>query len=161
MRPSDFCSCFISHSSRDIAFARRLYDDLQRCGVRCWFAPENLTIGTRIRSSIDESIRLFDKLLLVLSREAILSRWVETEVKTAFERERLENRTVLFPIRVDDAVMDTKEAGQGIFGEPDKQATFPYDGGRALPEGLRQTAPRLESVIHRIGDRLSPARQIP
>jgi hypothetical protein len=35
---------------------------------------------------------------------------VETEVEIAFERERRENRTVLFPIRIDDAVMDADAA---------------------------------------------------
>ena len=59
---------------------------------------------------IDESIHIHDKLLLVQSEKSIRSPWVEKEVETAFERERKENRTVLFPIRLDDAVMETNEA---------------------------------------------------
>jgi hypothetical protein len=36
---------------------------------------------------------------------------VETEVETAFEKERKSpGKTVLFPIRLDDAVMDTDQA---------------------------------------------------
>jgi len=92
------------------AFAERLYGDLQVRGVRCWFAPEDLKIGDKFRARIDESIRIHDKLLLVLSQDSIRSQWVEREVETAFERERRENRTVLFPIRLDDGVMETTEA---------------------------------------------------
>jgi uncharacterized protein YjbI with pentapeptide repeats len=106
----DFHSCFISFSTKDRMFADRLYADLQTKGVRCWFAPEDLRIGDEFRRRIDDSIRIHDKLLLVISKDSIQSPWVEKEVETAFERERRENRTVLFPIRLDDAVMDTNEA---------------------------------------------------
>lgn len=106
----DFYSVFISYSTKDQKFADRLYADLQARGVRCWFAPEDLKIGDKFRNRIDESIRIHDKLLLVLSESAIRSPWVEKEVEAAFEREGRENRIVLFPIRLDDAVMETNEA---------------------------------------------------
>jgi uncharacterized protein YjbI with pentapeptide repeats len=107
----EFYSCFISYSSQDNDFAHRLHADLQDNGVRCWFAPEDLKIGDRFRVRIDESIRLHDKLLLLLSEQSVGSQWVEQEVETALEKERKakergEERTVLFPIRLDDAVME-------------------------------------------------------
>jgi uncharacterized protein YjbI with pentapeptide repeats len=100
-----FYSCFISYSSEDQSFSERLHGDLQSKGVRCWFAPEDLKIGAEIRVGIDESIRLHDKLLLVLSETSVKSRWVEQEVETALTREREQHRTMLFPIRLDDTVM--------------------------------------------------------
>jgi hypothetical protein len=109
-KPFDFYSCFISHSSIDQEFAERLHADLQAKGVRCWYAPEDLKIGDRFRTRIDEAIRIHDKLLIILSENSVQSSWVETEVETAFERERRESRTVLFPIRIDDAVMETGAA---------------------------------------------------
>lgn len=103
-----FHSCFISYSSDDQEFAGRLHADLQARGVRCWFAPHDLPIGARIRPAIDESIRAHDKLLLVLSETSVSSQWVEQEVETALAREREPGgKTVLFPIRIDDAVMKT------------------------------------------------------
>jgi hypothetical protein len=78
--------------------------------VRCWFAPHDLPIGGKILDEIDAAIRLRDKVLLILSEHAIKSDWVEDEVKTAYEEERKRGQTVLFPIRLDDVVMDTKEA---------------------------------------------------
>jgi len=106
----EFYSCFISYAHNDLAFAKRLHADLQDSGVRCWFAPEDLKIGQRLRPSFDEAIRLHDKLMVILSESSVKSQWVETEVETAFERERREDRIVLFPIRLDDAVMETQEA---------------------------------------------------
>jgi hypothetical protein len=104
-RAIGYYSCFISYSSHDEALAERLHADLQAKGVRCWFAPHDLRIGARIRVGIDEAIRLHDKLLLILSKHSVASDWVEKEVETAMEQERRQKRTVLFPIRLDPAVM--------------------------------------------------------
>src|SRR5216683_5616645 len=85
--PIEYYTCFISYSSRNKDFAERLYTDLQSKGVRCWFAPEDMKTGDKIRQRIDESIRLYDKLLLVLSKHSIASSWVEFEVEAAFAKE--------------------------------------------------------------------------
>jgi hypothetical protein len=47
---------------------------------------EAMKIGDNIHTRIDESIRLYDKLLLVLSEHALASSWVEREVATALEK---------------------------------------------------------------------------
>lgn len=101
-----FYSCFISYSSKDQEFAQRLHADLQAKGVRVWFAPHDMKIGARIRPTIDESIRVYDKLLLVLSEHSVGSRWVEQEVETALAKEEEAGREVLFPVRLDQAVMN-------------------------------------------------------
>lgn len=106
--PIQYDSLFISYASRDQAFAERLYADLQNKGVRCWYAPEDMQIGDEYRSHIDASIHLHDRLLLILSEHSIKSRWVQKEVETAFEKEEKDNRLVLFPIRLDDVVMQIK-----------------------------------------------------
>ena len=107
-KPIDYYSCFISYSSKDEAFARRLYADLHSNHVLCWFAPEDLKIGDKIRPRIEASIRLYNKLLLVLSEHSIASNWVAYEVERALNKEPQGIPNVLFPIRVDDAVMKSK-----------------------------------------------------
>ncbi|HMD97208.1 MAG TPA: toll/interleukin-1 receptor domain-containing protein [Terriglobia bacterium] len=109
--PIEFYSCFISYSSQDDEFARRLHADLQQNGVRCWFAPEDLKIGDKFRTRIDESIRVYDKLMVILTEHSLASPWVEEEVEAALEKERKQSgKLALFPIRLDDAVMDTDQA---------------------------------------------------
>lgn len=113
---AQYYSCFISFASQDQDFVERLYADLQRAGVPCWYAPEDLPIGGRIRQVIDASIHEYDKLLLVLSSHSVGSSWVEKEVETAFDTELKRKQqghsdwVMLFPIRLDDAVMRTEEA---------------------------------------------------
>jgi hypothetical protein len=69
-----------------------------------------MPIGAKIVDEIDAAIRHRDKLLLILSEHSIKSDWVEDEVTKAFEEERKRNQIVLFPIRIDDTVMNTNEA---------------------------------------------------
>ena len=109
-QPIQHYSCFISYSGKDDAFVRRLHADLQNKGVRCWFAPEDMKIGAEILDTLDEATRFADKLLLVLSWTSIDSEWVGDEVTKAFAEERRRGTTVLFPIRLDDAVFATGEA---------------------------------------------------
>jgi hypothetical protein len=107
--PIQFYSCFISYSTRDQMFAERLHADLQNKGVRCWFAPHDLPIGAKTWDTIDEAIRLRDKLLVILSRASLDSDWVEDEVTKAHAEERARKEVVLFPIRIDNAAMSTAE----------------------------------------------------
>ena len=109
----EYYSCFVSYSSKDGEFAERLHEDLKGRGVACWYAPDDMKIGDRIRQRIDESIEKYEKLLLVLSEASVNSSWVEKEVETAFEKEQQTKTTVLFPIRLDDAVMTTAAAWAG------------------------------------------------
>lgn len=105
--PLQFFSCFISYSSCDQEFSERLYADLQNKGVRCWYAPEDMKIGDEFRSRIDQAIHVHDRLLLILSEHLVASHWVQKEVETAFEKEGREKRLVLFPVRLDGAVIES------------------------------------------------------
>ena len=100
--PLEFYSCFIIYSSFDQKFVERLYTDLQNKGVRCWFAPHNMQSGKKIYEQINQAIHEYDKLLLVLSDNSMNSEWVKTEIANARQREMIENRRILFPIRLGD-----------------------------------------------------------
>jgi TIR domain-containing protein/pentapeptide repeat protein len=116
--PFQFYLCFISYASRDQAFAERLYADLQNKGVRCWFAPEDMKIGDCLHRRIDETIRVYDKLLLVLSKASVTSQWVEQEVETALARERQQGTTILFPVRIDNTVMTLETGWPALIRNP-------------------------------------------
>jgi TIR domain/Pentapeptide repeats (8 copies) len=93
-----FYSCFISYSTHDQAFAERLYADLQNKNVRCWFAPHDMQGGKKIHEQIDEAIRVYDQLLLILSDASMASKWVKTEIANALDKEQDTKKRVLFPI---------------------------------------------------------------
>jgi hypothetical protein len=67
-----------------------------------------MRIGDEIRAAVDTAIRVYDKMLLILSKHSIDSEWVKREIDTALEEERRRNQLVLSPIRLDDAVMKTE-----------------------------------------------------
>jgi hypothetical protein len=101
-KPIEFYSCFISYSTKDQLFAERLHADLQAKGVRCWFAPHKMSGGKKLHEQIDEAIRLYDRLVLILSEHSMDSEWVKTEIAKARNRELMEKRRMLFPVRLVD-----------------------------------------------------------
>jgi len=95
-----FYSCFISYSTRDEEFARRLYSRMRDEKLRVWFAPEEMKGGQKLYEQIERAIQLHDRLLLVLSESSMRSEWVITEIQRARETEVREGRRKLFPITI-------------------------------------------------------------
>jgi hypothetical protein len=84
----EFYSCFISYSHADQSFARRLHDQLQARGIRCWLDEHQLLPGQDIYDEVDRGIRLWDKVLLCCSKDSLSSWWVDKEIATAFDKEQ-------------------------------------------------------------------------
>ena len=104
--PIEFYSCFIAHSGKDQEFCDRLYADLKTKDVRCWYFPEDATWGKSVWGEIDQSIHIYDKLVVVCSENSLTSGPVIREIERALQREDQEKREVLFPIRIDDYLFD-------------------------------------------------------
>lgn len=68
-----------------------------------------MIIGAKVRQAIDDAIRAADKLLVVLSVNSVTSVWVEAEAEAAFAMEH-NGPLRMFPIRLDDTVMETETA---------------------------------------------------
>ena len=98
-----FYSCFISYNHTDAVFARRLHDQLQDRGIRCWLDEHQMLPGDDLYTQIDRGIRLWDKVLLCCSTAALTSWWVDHEIDLAFEKEwqRMRGEKVLALIPLD------------------------------------------------------------
>jgi uncharacterized protein YjbI with pentapeptide repeats len=115
MSPNQFCSCFISYSTKDENFATKLYTDLTNAGILCWKWDHDARTGHTIWSEIDRAILGHDKLVLIASEASLKSPQVNREIERAIQEEdrrsklKLEGEfhgdtNVLFPVRLDDYV---------------------------------------------------------
>jgi TIR domain/Pentapeptide repeats (8 copies) len=121
-----FYSCFISYSTRDEEFARRLYSRMRDEKLRVWFAPEDVKGGEKLYEQIERAIQVHDRLLIVLSESSLQSKWVMTEIRRARKVELRESRRKLFPIRLVD--YETLQAWE----------CFDADTGEDLASEVRQ-----------------------
>ncbi len=108
-KPTQYFTCFISYSSQDELFVRRLHYDLQREDVHCWFAPKDKDVSDTIKKRIAELIKLYDKLLLILSEHSIASNWVAYEIEHTLHKEQQGMPNVLYPIRLDKTILSCTE----------------------------------------------------
>jgi hypothetical protein len=93
-----FQTVFISHSHKDFDFAARLNTALRERGVRTWFSHQDLDAGTKIHENIFAAIDSFDRLIVVLSEHSLKSPWVISELRRAYQKQRKEERNILFPV---------------------------------------------------------------
>jgi hypothetical protein len=83
---------FISHSSRDRVFVEKIVAVLRRHGIACWYAPTNILGAQQWQDEIGRALRRCNWFLLVLSKNALKSKWVKRELAYALEDDRYNDR---------------------------------------------------------------------
>ena len=78
--------CFISYSTRDFDFVKKVHDLLEAGGVKCWMAPFDIPRGTSYPYIIENAILHASAFILMLSRQSVQSVWVEKELLRAISR---------------------------------------------------------------------------
>jgi hypothetical protein len=73
---------------------------MREAHLRVWFASEDIQGGKKLEEQIETAIRVYDKLLVVLSEASLQSEWVITELRKARRVERQTGKRKLFPLRL-------------------------------------------------------------
>lgn len=89
---------FLSHSSVDKTFVRRLRRELEQLGFAVWMDDAVLTGGMSLVSSIQKGIIDVDALILILSPESLSSTWVMEEWEGAHAHWLQTGRPTVVPI---------------------------------------------------------------
>jgi hypothetical protein len=92
---------FLSHSSKDKEFVRRLAYDLTELGHAVWLDEWEIRVGDCIVSGIERGLEDSDFVALVLSHASVRSGWVEREWKSKYWQEVQEKRVIVLPLLIE------------------------------------------------------------
>lgn len=98
---------FISHSSKDKPFVRRLTSDLTNAEIKVWLDEQNIMVGDSISERISQALAKSDFFIIVLSKHSMDSNWVQQELNASIMAELSRRSVHILPIRLDDSAMPT------------------------------------------------------
>jgi tetratricopeptide (TPR) repeat protein len=79
---------FISHSSEDSRFAGQVANALASSQIDVWLDRSNIRLGVLLRNELQSAIKKSRVMVLLWSKAAASSRWVSSEILTAFHLKR-------------------------------------------------------------------------
>jgi hypothetical protein len=104
-----YFTCMISYSSKDERFCKRFYNNLREKDVQVWRFAEDAEWGESVWGEIEKTIKNYDKVVAVCSKNSLTSGPVLREIERALNREDKEHKNVLFPVTLDDYIFDEWE----------------------------------------------------
>ncbi|HCE1980937.1 toll/interleukin-1 receptor domain-containing protein [Vibrio parahaemolyticus] len=103
---------FISHSSHDKPFVRKLAAALLSEGFPVWLDSWELQLGDSLIDKIYDGLTESSFVIVVLSENALKSGWVDRELNAALAKEQQIGRTFLIPIKADSCIPPLKIANR-------------------------------------------------
>lgn len=114
-------SVFLSHSSKDNAFTRKLAERLRDAGVRVWLDEAEINIGDSLLTKISAAIESTDFVAVIISHNSVQSNWVQTELQMAMSRELADKKVRVLPIVIEpcELPMFLRDKLYADFSKPD------------------------------------------
>ena len=95
---------FLSHSSKNVRFVNRLARMLAAHGIKTFVSKEHIRGAQQWHDEIGAALKRCDWFLVVLSPQAVRSKWVKHELIYALQEERYEERIVPVLFKTCDTV---------------------------------------------------------
>lgn len=96
---------FISHSSKDKAFVRKLDATLTANSVSVFLDERDIVVGESIPKRIYESIGRATHVIYVISHHSLQSKWVQEEIDAAKMRQNRGEGCEVLPVKIDDCTL--------------------------------------------------------
>lgn len=100
--PTEKPRVFLSHSSADKDFVRKLKADLEAADLAVWFDATEIRVGDSIPAKISEGLTDTDYLVVVLSDNSVQSPWVQAELDAALMAQWSGRGIIVLPIVIGD-----------------------------------------------------------
>ena len=143
-------SVFISYSSKDERYIKKMTQMLEKMGITYWIAPDMIPAGSNYAREIPSAIQNCDIFLLVLSKASQQSIWVEKEIDSA-----IYYRKTIVPFQIDDSPMTDMFRFYLNNVQTIYCANRPKDAIEELKQRLRTLLKLPEESIHNPGERAS------
>lgn len=88
---------FISYKAEERKKAESLKNEIEKAGFSCWMAPLSIPGGSSYAAEIENAIRNCKALVLLFSKAAMNSKWVEKEIDRAINQNKL-----ILPLRTEE-----------------------------------------------------------
>jgi tetratricopeptide (TPR) repeat protein len=145
---------FVSHSHKDDAFTKRLVADLRAAGADVWVDVANMGAGD-FQERINDALTNCEWAVLVLTQDALDSKWVKMEVNAAIRLTHQGQIRNVLPIRAGPMDLKTLPPLWGVFNVFDATSDYPAaraDVLRALglsvvPQSVTRTLHALELTL--------------
>ena len=127
---------FLSHSSKDKPFADWLYSRLRSADLTVWYDKHEILAGDSIITRIGEGLDGSEFLIVVISRQAIKSKWVREELEPGIIGQIDTQRVTILPVvigNIDSSAIPTFLRGKRHIQFPRKGSDEKF---RALLENV-------------------------
>ena len=93
---------FISYSSKQYDIALKIYNLLTENSIKCWMAPQSIPAGSQYYLEIPKAINSIKILLLLLTQDAVNSRFVPKEVSASLGAGKLIIPLQVGPVKLEN-----------------------------------------------------------
>ncbi len=98
---------FICYCLADQPFAQQLATDLQNHSICCWLAPTDTEQVDTFWNIADDNTLFYDRLIPILSHHSDTISIMNSLLLEALKREQHTHKQILYPVRLDETVLDT------------------------------------------------------
>lgn len=95
-------SIFLSHTHSDKPFTRKLAADLRHHVHLVWLDEAEIEVGDSLIEKIRDGIDRVDFVMAIISKNSVMSMWVQRELDLASNREIEERRVIVLPVLLED-----------------------------------------------------------